>query len=99
MVSVVLLYSKTTLIILLVALWWGIAFRPSPPQPTSSLQDSPVSPTPSLSFVDREELKRALRGDCTLMGRLMAEWDLDAQLLGGGGLKRLPSDRFLRGQL
>lgn len=49
----------------------------------------------SLSPLNREQLKQALAGDFTLMGQLIAEWDIDAQLIQA---KRLPSEQFLRSQ-
>lgn len=90
------------IIILGIAGWWFLAFRTQPPVQTaipsivapSFSQDIPLSP------FDRETLKTALGGDFALMGRLMTDWEIDAQLLEQGGLsvKHFPSEKFTRGQ-
>lgn len=45
--------------------------------------------------MNREKLQKALSGDFVLMGSLIAEWDIDAQLLQA---RRLSSEQFLRAQ-
>jgi iron complex transport system substrate-binding protein len=68
------------------------AARPLPPPTFPSL----------LSDLPRELLLKALQGNYLLMGRLILDWDIDAQLLsleGQGAVRRLSSEDLLRSQL
>ncbi|MCE5316761.1 MAG: ABC transporter substrate-binding protein [Parachlamydia sp.] len=51
--------------------------------------------------MNRDILQQALAGDFALMGRLMAEWDIDAQLLQSKrkDIRRLSAEQYVRAQL
>lgn len=80
-----------------IVIWWSLAFR----QQSQSLltfeshSSNPVESSNNLSRIDREQLKQALSGDFVLMGSLIAEWDIDAQLLQA---RRLSAEQYLRAQ-
>jgi len=95
-------YVSSTLFILG---WWLAAFFPH--QSTSqhiiiSSQELPFpSPLPYLSSMKRESIQQALAGDVSLIGKLMTEWDLDAEILqshGYSGIKNLPRESYIRAQ-
>lgn len=102
-------FALYTSLFLFVATWWLAAFRPSTPQNISKTYDfnlkKQLDPTTfpfHLSSLDRSDLLQALNGDLSLMVKLVAEWDLDGQILDSHGLtgvKRLPQEAILRAQL
>lgn len=88
--------------------WWYLAFTPSSVNNEITIQDSTASQTTvlpllsQLSPLDRTALKQALSGDFALMTKLIADWDVDAQILRTHGLtkiRRLPRKAFLKSQL
>jgi len=85
--------------------WWFLALSPesdadfSVPIPVITASRLQL---PMISPIDRGDLKSALSGDISLITRLMADWDLDAQILeaqGIIGVQRLPQQNFIRGQM
>lgn len=88
--------------------WWTVAFKqPSPLETGRSFVTPPQAHarahfnSEGLFGVNRDTLQQALRGDFQLMGQLIAEWDIDAQLLqsrGSASIKRLPADDFIKSQ-
>lgn len=99
------------LVTLLIVGWWTLAFKPKPNIKTSKgiAKESvhkkntflPSSNT-SLTLVNRDDLKKALAGNFALMTKLIADWDIDAQILQSEGIEsiqRLPPQDFLRSQL
>lgn len=92
--------------ILLVIGWWTLAFAPSnkknslcDPQEQLSSQSNTLS---LITPINRDTLYKALSGDIFLMTKLIAEWDIDAQLLQINGhqkVKRLPMHTYLRSQV
>lgn len=89
--------------------WWWFAFAFSPTHtPTTndlSAQSSQASQSHLISMLtplNREMLQKALAGDTALMIKLIANWDIDAQLLelaGHADVKRLPRHSYLRSQV
>lgn len=88
--------------------WWTLAFKPALSKMEISIESPPppqITSTPllaQLSPLDRGVLKQALLGDFALMAKLIADWDLDAQILRAKGLfkiRRLPRKAFLKSQL
>lgn len=94
--------------ILFIVGWWLIAFHPQ-----HSLTNAKVIVSQSLSYsetsqkhlkyhdIQRDILQKALTGDFALMTRLIADWDIDAQITQASGIKdikRLPFQDFLRSQ-
>lgn len=89
--------------------WWVLAFKPKSrvlairevvKEETVRKELSPLSRS-SYAFVQREELKKALAGDFNLMAKLIADWDVDAQLLHSVGvpsIRRLSPNKFLESQ-
>ena len=91
--------------------WWIFAFKNSYQPETSA--DFPLelanheafsykTTTLPLSPISRKALHQALQGDFGLMSRLIADWDIEAQLLeeqGFQGVQRLPHENFMRSQL
>jgi iron complex transport system substrate-binding protein len=56
---------------------------------------------PAITSIDRSILHQALSGDFQLMARLIADWDIDAQILdsrGFEGIKRIDRSDFLHSQ-
>lgn len=101
-------FKLYSLLLLFICGWWGVAFRESStqsPVTTVSLTELPnkeVLFLSELSSFDREALHKALSGDISLMVRLIADWDLDAQIIDKRGLaptERLPEESFLRAQV
>lgn len=94
---------------LLIISWWTLAFRQKPyevnyiketGQHCCSEIISPIV-TSNLPFLQRDQLKSALAGDFSLMTQLIADWDIDAQILeadGIEGIKRLSNHDFLNSQ-
>lgn len=88
--------------------WWWIAFRPT--QDISLHFNGPLQiveePILSISHLQllplhRETLHKALAGDFPLITRLIADWDVEAQILeadGYIGIKRLSSEEFIYAQ-
>lgn len=100
-------FKVYALMIVFVMGWWGIAFKKTPHSLPSSIQQasSPTSSRPlldtAITAINRELLHQALSGDFQLMARLIADWDIDAQILsmkGFEGVNRLPHTEFLRSQ-
>lgn len=88
--------------------WWFLAFQHERP-----ISQGYYHPNPDLNFplplfedhglfsINREQLHQALSGDLLLMGKLIAEWDVDAQLLlskGYESVKRLSPKDYLHSQ-
>ncbi len=92
---------------LLVGLWWALAFKEPRLLHEQTLKSDPKQPSrPSilslLSPLKRDILQEALSGDFSLMTKLIAEWDIDAQFLEGQGLRqvqRLPRSSYVQAQL
>ena len=96
--------------ILLIACWWTVAFRHTTKKEslaktqyenlhkTSSTQYN-IS---SITLIKRDQLKAALAGDHGMMTSLIADWDIEAQMLqgmGNGKYSRLSPEDFLRSQI
>lgn len=89
--------------------WWLIAFKPAikdeigRTENSFGLQEAPFPPLfKSLSPLRRETLQAGLAGDISLMMKLIADWDLDAQILETQGLakaKRLSRSDYIRSQV
>lgn len=99
-----LFYYATS--ILLIAVWWMLAFKnPSShslPVFAQIEQFPQISLHTSLSPIRRNLLLEALSGDIALMAQLIADWDLDAQILENEGqknVKRLERNAYLQSQL
>ena len=100
--------SSYALATTLIVGWWLIAFHQqhtSYPVSYSNGEPPAAAPIPfedhGLFLIDRKQLHRALSGDFSLMGQLIAEWDVDAQLLHSISqrpAKRLPATDYLRSQ-
>lgn len=92
-----------------IIIWWFLAFSKSPvSQKTIDKSfDNSLETIQSLSvaasiIINRDSLRQALAGDFALMTRLIADWDIDAQLLeakGIGEIQRLSQMDFLRAHL
>lgn len=85
--------------------WWGVVFhRPTPHSDSTpaTLFVSRAAVLPSyLAPIDRDRLRQALGGDVEIMVRLMADWDVEAQLLEAEGIspvERLPQEDFQQAQ-
>ncbi len=93
-----------------IAIWWLAAFKNPVATETLNL-NSPHETTVKKSIdyktdhllkLDREEICKALNGDVVLMGSLIAQWELDSEILEYHGLanvKRLDRDDYLKSQL
>lgn len=93
--------------------WWLLAFQSSIeieseevdvrlPEKASSLSTSYGQLVQILSPLDRKEIHAALNGDADLMVKLIGEWDIDAQILEGSGIRsihRLPQEMLTRSHL
>lgn len=97
------------LFFLFIAAWWTIAFKISSDHNDTRLKlgkfSSPLANRPRLDTaitnINREILHQALSGDTTLMARLIADWDIDAQILGSKGfegIQRISNSDFLHSQ-
>lgn len=97
--------------ILFIICWWTLAFRKGdigPRHETSlenTLSDTSSATSPyyddKLTPLNRDEIKKALAGDFSLMAKLIADWDIDAQLLEikrYADIKKLPPGDYLRSQ-
>lgn len=88
--------------------WWWIAFSPSNHsysefQGLHQIQREPLLAYNQLQLapLEREILHQALTGDFNLMTRLIADWDVEAQILeaeGLVGIKRLQQEAFILSQ-
>lgn len=95
-------------VILFILGWWVLAFNTKSDRAQAARsQSSAVTAPPSvpldtaITAIDRHLLHQALAGDCQLMARLIADWDIDAQILlakGFQGITRLPHPDFLQSQ-
>jgi len=95
-------------VVLFIAGWWAFAFNKASTDqtPLAKRQDLMVSPSPialdtAITAIDRHLLQEALAGDYRLMARLIADWDIDAQILttkGFQGIARLSHSDFLQSQ-
>lgn len=94
-----------TAVCLFIGTWWFLAF----PSTLKHCEDLVSSAEPAawrqstqvLAPLERTELEQALRGDVTTMGRLLNEWDSDAELLkaaGVPGVQRLSKAERLEAQ-
>lgn len=101
-------FKLYSLLLLFICGWWCVAFRETPvgdpvdTSPRPELPNKEVLFLSELSSFDREELHKALSGDISLMVKLIADWDLDAQIIDKRGLaaaERLPEESFLRAQV
>lgn len=87
-----------------ILIWWAAAFGKFNSVPVIASSTPLITPHHIIDLpisVDRAQLKQALSGDFALMNQLIAEWDIDAQILesnGCSGIQRLPKDEFLRAQ-
>ncbi|HEV8053179.1 MAG TPA: ABC transporter substrate-binding protein, partial [Parachlamydiaceae bacterium] len=98
-------YSILTLAI---AAWWVLAFSSSAEKSDfgtnpNTYSSSFIRPAlePAITSIDRDLLHQALSGDSKLMARLIADWDIDAQILdsqGFDGIKRISRGDFLQSQ-
>lgn len=93
-----------------IIVWWTLAFNSKsylPQTDVSSLDHSFDNSSEAMStgtpiIINRDSLKQALAGDFALMTKLIADWDIDAQLLeikGINNIQRLPNIDFLRAQM
>lgn len=96
------------ILLLFIAGWWMFAFKKSADQNPFPSQQYVSSNLPNRSTLDaaitsinRNQLQQALSGDFQLMARLIADWDIDAQILdsrGFEGVKRICHSDFLHSQ-
>lgn len=86
--------------------FWGTS--PSHEQPLSLTFNAPSIPAipatlyADLSSLDRNAIHRALLGDYALMGHLIADWEIDAQILQQKGfteIKHLSPKAYLQSQI
>lgn len=92
-------------ILLFIVGWWALAFKKDP-EIYPITQHSPATSNRStldtaITSIDRHLLHQALAGDSQLMARLIADWDIDAQILnskGFHGVKRIDHTDFLHSQ-
>jgi len=90
--SVLNIYISVTIF---VVGWWFFAFKPAPAQPmiekfsNASLNSSQELMDLAFLHIDRNQLQDALAGNCSLMARLIVEWDIDAQILQSSGLENI----------
>lgn len=88
--------------------WWGVAFKSAPQTQPVRIIEAHQPSTPqlplfsSLTQLHRDELQKALAGNTSLMAKMIADWDVDAQLIEDAGYnhtKRLPGKSYLRSQV
>jgi len=91
---------------LFVGTWWIIAFSSHPsfhavPFHQQNTIQKIVDASKVNLEIDRQTLHEALSGNYTLMAKLIAEWDIDAQLLNRQKVtvKRLPNQEYVQSQL
>lgn len=104
--STVLFYCAAST---LIVGWWYVAFQKPFSSTTSTTQvntaQSRKSENPLLTQItpiQRNVLQEALSGDFGLMAQLIADWDVDAQLLemaGHSDVKRLTRHSYLKSQV
>lgn len=91
-----------------IVFWWLIAFKsPEADEPHYNiLQEQTTEDVSSAKHnviaIDRPALVKALKGDTTLMGKLILEWDLDAEIIEyrfNKPVKRLQKDALIRSQI
>ncbi|MEC7840001.1 MAG: ABC transporter substrate-binding protein [Chlamydiota bacterium] len=101
--------ASTTIIVL----WWLTAFKnPVATEPfyyNSEALKNQARPKEELNFksidsfsLSRTEIKQAIDGDITVMGKLISEWDIEAEILeykGYDNVKRLDRQDFIRSQI
>lgn len=94
--------------IFLIMGWWYFAFHFITSTTTPQL-NSTTSSSFALTNIDRtllspikrEVLKEALSGNSFLMAKLMADWEIDAQILESKGylaIEKMPRHKYVRGQ-
>lgn len=90
-----------------ILIWWTFAFYPTVKDSTPNVDERQrsfeifPSPVDCLSAMKRDAIHEALLGDTSLMCKLIADWDVDAQILkeyGRPNTKRLPEELFIRAQ-
>lgn len=98
-----ILYSSVFLFILG---WWCAAFKITSNNPQEAVElksdNRETKIFATLAPVDRKVLQKALQGNIPLMTRLIADWDIDAQLLQLAGhidVRRLNPQEYLRSQV
>lgn len=96
-----------SILILFIIAWWTFAFKKNVDSHESAIKHSSFSLAnrphldAAITLIDRELLHQALSGNTQLMARLIADWDIDAQILdskGFDGIKRIPHPDFLHSQ-
>lgn len=90
--------------ILLITCWWSLAFRHNAKSDGSVAQQNDASrySISSITLIKRDQLKTALAGDVEMMTTLIADWDIEAQLLQqmkSDTYARISSENFLRSQI
>jgi iron complex transport system substrate-binding protein len=94
-------------LIFFIITWWAFAFKKNGDYQNITKNCVSFSPTnrplldTAITLIDRGLLHQALAGDTQLMARLIADWDIDAQILhskGFDGIKRIPYSDFLHSQ-
>lgn len=95
------------IIFCLVLSWWWVTLFSDWESSAEDLTETPssldLSQLPSSSYfsIDKSLIQEALMGNTTLMGKLITQWDIDAQLLQHQGffhIERLSRTKFLRAQ-
>jgi iron complex transport system substrate-binding protein len=93
------------LVIVFILGWWTAAFWPRSAVSVYDQWTDAAYPAKlknaHLAPICRDKLHKALAGDVQLMTQLMADWEIEAQILSEEGFKdvrRLPRSTFLRGQ-
>ncbi len=94
--------------ILLILSWWYWAFSIETGRPVSSQHSVETTPHFSenrlidLPPLERKQIQSALAGNIEMMTRLIATWDIDAQILASRGIDnilRLPEADFVKSQV
>jgi len=90
---------------LFIACWWVLAFSHTDSvTPVTALRtpQNPETKNLGITPLHRDTLRKALAGNFTLMAKLIADWDVDAQLLEKQTetvFKRLPNAAYVNSQL
>jgi len=101
--------SVYVFLIFFISAWWTFAFQKKvtsdensfSPRFFSQSKHHSLQIEPAITHIDRNLLQQALSGDTRLMARLIADWDIDAQILSSNGFQdvsRLNPSDFLRSQ-